>query len=99
TGRQPRGARRDAIPPAAHSPPELRVSHARESARTPSNVPGTGRPRKTGHWWPCRPAGDRWGMPLDSSPVFFITGCSTGLGRALATHVLERGWRAAVTAR
>jgi NAD(P)-dependent dehydrogenase (short-subunit alcohol dehydrogenase family) len=38
-------------------------------------------------------------MPLDSSPVFFITGCSTGLGRALATHVLERGWRAAVTAR
>ncbi|MFI7632929.1 oxidoreductase [Nonomuraea sp. NPDC049400] len=31
--------------------------------------------------------------------VWFITGCSTGLGRALATAVLERGWRAAVTAR
>jgi NAD(P)-dependent dehydrogenase (short-subunit alcohol dehydrogenase family) len=33
------------------------------------------------------------------TPVWFITGCSTGLGRALATAVLERGWRAAVTAR
>lgn len=38
-------------------------------------------------------------MTLAPSPVWFITGCSTGLGRALATHVLERGWRAAVTAR
>jgi NAD(P)-dependent dehydrogenase (short-subunit alcohol dehydrogenase family) len=38
-------------------------------------------------------------MPLDPSPVWFITGCSTGLGRALATHVLDRGGRAAVTAR
>ncbi|WP_229796320.1 oxidoreductase [Saccharothrix coeruleofusca] len=34
-----------------------------------------------------------------TSPVWFITGCSTGLGRALATAVLDRGWRAAVTAR
>lgn len=34
-----------------------------------------------------------------SSPVWFITGCSTGFGRELATHVLERGWRAVVTAR
>lgn len=34
-----------------------------------------------------------------SSPVWFITGCSTGFGRALATRVLERGWRAVVTAR
>jgi NAD(P)-dependent dehydrogenase (short-subunit alcohol dehydrogenase family) len=33
------------------------------------------------------------------TPVWFITGCSTGLGRAVATAVLERGWRAAVTAR
>jgi len=33
------------------------------------------------------------------TPVWFITGCSTGLGRALATAVLDRGWRAAVTAR
>ncbi|MGV9377554.1 oxidoreductase [Nonomuraea sp. NPDC003707] len=31
--------------------------------------------------------------------VWFITGCSTGLGRALATAVLEGGGRAAVTAR
>jgi NAD(P)-dependent dehydrogenase (short-subunit alcohol dehydrogenase family) len=38
-------------------------------------------------------------MTLTGSPVWFITGCSTGLGRALATHVLDRGWRAAVTAR
>ncbi|GAA0945600.1 oxidoreductase [Pseudonocardia zijingensis] len=38
-------------------------------------------------------------MPLDPSPVWFITGCSTGLGRALAGHVLDRGHRAAVTAR
>ncbi|MER5549400.1 oxidoreductase [Streptomyces sp. NPDC002589] len=33
------------------------------------------------------------------SPVWFITGCSSGLGRALAGAVLERGWRAVVTAR
>ncbi|OZM83279.1 oxidoreductase [Pseudonocardia sp. MH-G8] len=38
-------------------------------------------------------------MTLPASPTWFITGCSTGLGRALATHVLERGWRAVVTAR
>ncbi|MBL8552134.1 MAG: SDR family NAD(P)-dependent oxidoreductase [Hyphomonadaceae bacterium] len=30
---------------------------------------------------------------------WFITGCSTGLGRALAEHALERGDRVAVTAR
>jgi NAD(P)-dependent dehydrogenase (short-subunit alcohol dehydrogenase family) len=33
------------------------------------------------------------------SPVWFITGCSTGLGRALAQAVLHEGHRAAVTAR
>jgi len=38
-------------------------------------------------------------MALEHLPVWFITGCSTGFGRALATVVLERGWRAAVTAR
>lgn len=34
-----------------------------------------------------------------TTPVWFITGCSTGLGHALAAAVLERGWRAVVTAR
>jgi NAD(P)-dependent dehydrogenase (short-subunit alcohol dehydrogenase family) len=33
------------------------------------------------------------------NPVWLITGCSTGFGRALAQLVLERGWRAVVTAR
>lgn len=33
------------------------------------------------------------------TPVWFITGCSTGFGRELAKLVLERGWRAVVTAR
>ena len=31
--------------------------------------------------------------------VWFITGCSTGLGRELAKQVLELGYRAAVTSR
>ncbi len=34
-----------------------------------------------------------------NEPVWLITGCSTGFGRELATLVLERGWRAVVTAR
>ena len=33
------------------------------------------------------------------SPVWFITGCSTGFGRELATHVLGLGYRTVVTAR
>jgi NAD(P)-dependent dehydrogenase (short-subunit alcohol dehydrogenase family) len=36
---------------------------------------------------------------IDLTPVWFITGCSTGLGRALAERVLEHGHRAVVTAR
>jgi NAD(P)-dependent dehydrogenase (short-subunit alcohol dehydrogenase family) len=32
-------------------------------------------------------------------PVWLITGCSSGLGRALAEHALDRGDRVAVTAR
>ena len=32
-------------------------------------------------------------------PVWFITGCSTGFGRELAKHALERGYRTVVTAR
>lgn len=38
-------------------------------------------------------------MTLSDSPVWFITGCSTGFGRDLARLVLDRGWRAVVTAR
>jgi len=38
-------------------------------------------------------------MTPEKSPVWFITGCSSGFGRALATLVIERGWRAAATAR
>jgi len=33
------------------------------------------------------------------NPVWFITGCSTGFGRELATQALERGYRVVVTAR
>jgi len=38
-------------------------------------------------------------MTAQASPVWFITGCSTGFGRELAKVVLARGWRAVVTAR
>ncbi len=38
-------------------------------------------------------------MPLKNSDVWFITGCSTGFGRELASLVLDRGFRAVVTAR
>ncbi|CAM2155822.1 SDR family NAD(P)-dependent oxidoreductase [Pararobbsia alpina] len=38
-------------------------------------------------------------MAHADTPVWLITGCSTGLGRALATLIVERGWRAIVTAR
>ncbi|MEO3789070.1 oxidoreductase [Nonomuraea sp. B10E15] len=38
-------------------------------------------------------------MTTNDTPVWFITGCSTGLGRALADAVLAGGGRAAVTAR
>nr|WP_257584167.1 SDR family NAD(P)-dependent oxidoreductase [Streptomyces sp. TLI_146] len=38
-------------------------------------------------------------MNSADSPVWFITGCSSGLGRELARAVLEHGWRAVVTAR
>ena len=38
-------------------------------------------------------------MAIPTSPVWFITGCSTGFGRDLARLVLDRGWRAVVTAR
>lgn len=38
-------------------------------------------------------------MDSSSSPVWFITGCSSGFGRALAERVLARGWRVVATAR
>ncbi|MGD0719919.1 MAG: oxidoreductase [Roseiarcus sp.] len=38
-------------------------------------------------------------MTQNDKPVWFITGCSTGFGRELARHALERGYRVAVTAR
>jgi NAD(P)-dependent dehydrogenase (short-subunit alcohol dehydrogenase family) len=34
-----------------------------------------------------------------ASPVWFVTGCSTGFGRELARAVLARGWRCVATAR
>jgi NAD(P)-dependent dehydrogenase (short-subunit alcohol dehydrogenase family) len=38
-------------------------------------------------------------MIMRDTPVWFISGCSTGFGHELARLVLERGWRAVVTAR
>ncbi len=38
-------------------------------------------------------------MAEQVSPVWFITGCTTGFGRELARLVLARGWRAVVTGR
>ncbi|MCY0386233.1 oxidoreductase [Robbsia sp. Bb-Pol-6] len=38
-------------------------------------------------------------MASNDSPVWFITGCSTGFGREVASQVLARGWRAVITAR
>jgi NAD(P)-dependent dehydrogenase (short-subunit alcohol dehydrogenase family) len=38
-------------------------------------------------------------MTSQATPVWFITGCSTGFGHELARLVLDRGWRAVVTAR
>jgi NAD(P)-dependent dehydrogenase (short-subunit alcohol dehydrogenase family) len=38
-------------------------------------------------------------MQQENTPVWFITGCSTGLGRALADVIVQRGWRVVVTAR
>lgn len=38
-------------------------------------------------------------LNMSDTPVWFITGSSAGLGYELAKSVLERGWRAVVTAR
>ena len=42
---------------------------------------------------------DRKSADAKAGPVWLITGCSTGLGCALAQRVLERGFRAVITAR
>lgn len=38
-------------------------------------------------------------MEENNVPVWLITGCSTGFGRELAKLVLNRGWKAVITAR
>ncbi|GGE86083.1 oxidoreductase [Sphingomonas prati] len=38
-------------------------------------------------------------MTAAETPVWFISGCSTGFGRALAEAVLAKGWRVVATAR
>ncbi|MBS6035384.1 NAD(P)-dependent dehydrogenase (short-subunit alcohol dehydrogenase family) [Pantoea sp. AN62] len=38
-------------------------------------------------------------MATDTSPVWFISGCSTGFGRELAQQTIARGFRVVVTAR
>lgn len=38
-------------------------------------------------------------MSTATTPIWFISGCSSGFGRAVAEQVLARGWRAVVTAR
>lgn len=38
-------------------------------------------------------------LPATEPPVWFITGCSTGFGRHLATQAVERGYRTVMTAR
>jgi NAD(P)-dependent dehydrogenase (short-subunit alcohol dehydrogenase family) len=38
-------------------------------------------------------------MAETKTPVWLITGCSTGFGRELAKRIVQRGWRAVVTAR
>ncbi len=38
-------------------------------------------------------------MTTNATPVWFITGCSTGFGRELVQQVLAKGWRVVITAR
>jgi NAD(P)-dependent dehydrogenase (short-subunit alcohol dehydrogenase family) len=44
-------------------------------------------------------AGASSGSTSTDTPVWLITGCSTGFGRELAQRIVQRGWRAIVTAR
>ena len=36
---------------------------------------------------------------LENAPVWLVTGCSSGIGRAIAAHALEQGCKVALTAR
>jgi len=38
-------------------------------------------------------------MAFSPSPVWLVTGCSTGFGRDLAQLIIDRGWRLIATAR
>jgi NAD(P)-dependent dehydrogenase (short-subunit alcohol dehydrogenase family) len=38
-------------------------------------------------------------MTSETTPIWFITGCSSGFGHELARRVLANGWRAVITAR
>ncbi len=62
----------------------------------PSRPPGTGRTHLPGA---ITVSSINSASPITKRPVWFITGCSTGFGRELARHVLERGYPTVVTAR
>ncbi|MDE1907539.1 MAG: SDR family NAD(P)-dependent oxidoreductase, partial [Rhodospirillales bacterium] len=38
-------------------------------------------------------------MSETHQPVWLITGCSTGFGKALALQIVKRGWKLVATAR
>lgn len=58
--------------------------------------------RGAGGGLPAAPArGLKQGVPVTepAAPAWLVTGCSTGIGRAIARAALEKGYRVAVTAR
>ena len=54
---------------------------------------------RTASGLPCIYAVEEICMSEQQTPVWFITGCSTGFGKELAKLVIGRVWRAVVTAR
>jgi len=62
-------------------------------------VAATAAPRMKSALKPPTNCIEEYPMSSSQTPVWFITGCSTGLGRALATLIVQRGWNAVVTAR